>query len=196
MVQVKLKPVRVRTEGHFEAADPWNGGRMTEWSVEGYHHVPEHWQGLPQSAMKKPSASYGIRSEIDGVERMLPDSLGHLVRTSAVPLAALPALLVEIAPELKTVDYKPMLRMNVRRNMRIFLAFSVACMLGWLVLHFTATNPPPIGDRGPFYRMVLLTFGLTGSVMTLLVGPLALARVRRRERQMEWAVGRIAGVRA
>jgi hypothetical protein len=186
----------VRTEGRFVAPDPWNGGRSTEWSIEGYLHVPDHWQGLPASAMKKKSASYAIRSEIDGVERFLPDSLGHLVRTSAVPPAALPELLRELEPECKEVDYKPMLRMNIRRNIRIYTGVAIVCLIWWYILHTTAAVPPPIGDRGPLWRMLLLTTGLTGLVCTVLVGPLAMSRLKRRERQMEWATQRAAGLHA
>jgi hypothetical protein len=190
---VKLKPARLRTEGKFTAPDPWNGGRSTEWSIEGYVWVPARWRGVPRGMLKKPAASYALRSEIDGVERFLPDSLGHLVRTGGVPPAALPRLLAEIAPELSKVDFKPMLRLNVRRNMRIAAAVALACLAGYLILRATATVPVPIGDRGPFYRMVLVTVGATGMVCLALLGPLAESRLRRRERQMAWAVERAAG---
>jgi hypothetical protein len=107
--KAKLKAARLRTEGRFTAPDPWNDGRSAEWSIEGYVWVPAHWRGVPPRMLEKTAASYALRSEIDGVERFLPDSLGHLMRTSGVSLASLPRLLAEIGPQLSKVDFKPML---------------------------------------------------------------------------------------
>lgn len=191
--RTQFAPMRVRTAVRFSAGDPWNADRATEWSVEGYLWVPKHWQGLPKSRLNDPPMSYGLRSEIDGVERMLPDSLGHLVRTSAVAPEALPRLLAEITPEIKKADYKPMLRMNIRRNLGVYAVVSVLCLLGYLALHATATFPEPIGSRGPLWRGMLLTFGAAGLLSWALFGPLALGRLRRREKQMAWAVERAGG---
>ena len=87
LIARSLVPVRVKTETSFAADDPWNGNRRTSYTVEAYLKL---FKGSKPPKTKPFGAiyMYGIRSDIDGVERMLPDSLSELWRTQRLPGSA------------------------------------------------------------------------------------------------------------
>lgn len=105
-VRIKLAPLRVRTVGGFRAPDPWNAGQVTDFNLEAYKMVPKGAR-RPQGVWGGKEL-YGIRSEIDGAERMLPDSLGVLCIEGRLSKEALPRLLFEMAPTLRKRDFHPL----------------------------------------------------------------------------------------
>lgn len=184
----KYSPVRVRTEARFTAADPWNGSVVTEWSVEGF---VDSLKGGPLPANKagKPAQSYGLRSEIDGVVRMLPDALGHLVRWRDVPLPELPRLLAEIAPQVEKSDFQPMLHFDLRRRLAILAGCFAAVFLLSLPFLFVARGESSFGSPGHFP----FNMGAAGLLTLAVLWPVFLRRLRRRERQRAWAIERAGG---
>lgn len=187
----KEKGFRARTVARFEAPDPWNGQRSAEWSIEGFVWGPKSWTGLPKAMVKKPLESYGLRSEIDGIVRALPDSLGHLVRTGAVPHAALPALLAEVGPSLQKRDFQPYLYVDVRRRLIYFFGFGAAFLALWLFLQAIFPATPTVADRNGFFRILVLAIGATSVIMVAIVAPIWLRRLKRRDQQMDWALERV-----
>ena len=97
-------PRRVRTEGSFQAADPWNSSRLTTFTIEVYKMVHRSVKVVRDSAMSGPP-KFGIKSEIDGQDRMLPEFLQTLWQEKKVASEALPELLHKIEPELKKNDF-------------------------------------------------------------------------------------------
>jgi hypothetical protein len=58
---------------------------------------------------------YGIRSQLDDKERVMPEALAELWRTKAVAPEALPRLLAQIQPTLRRTDMMPLLHMRAHR---------------------------------------------------------------------------------
>lgn len=131
-----FKPARVKTEGSFTAEDPWNQNRRSSFTIEAYIMAAK---GPRPTARTKVFGSYllGIRSEADGVERMLPESLVHLWRTNRVPsealprlLEALPRLLKEMGPMLGKSDFRSQV-LGKGSTTRLYLATGL-CALAFL----------------------------------------------------------------
>ena len=109
-VRVKLIPRRIRTAGSFEAPDPWNGGRTAAYRLELYKLFPEHVtdpRDFRDGTMHTwgARAMVGIRSEIDGVERLLPTFLGEAWAAGKVSPERLPGLMASI-PDLRPADFR------------------------------------------------------------------------------------------
>lgn len=106
LIAMSLKPARVKTEGSFTAEDPWNQNRRTSFTIEAYIMAPRG--STPKAGTKTLLGQYfyGIRSEVDGVERMLPESLAYLWRNNRVPPEALPRLFKEMEPMLRKTDFR------------------------------------------------------------------------------------------
>jgi hypothetical protein len=111
VVKVKMVWRRVRTAERFEAPDPWNGGQNSPFSVEVYRMFPERvqdprdWREGTLATMGS-AVRYGIRSEADGVERMLPTFLGQLYARGQVPADKLPGALHGLEGEIGNRDYR------------------------------------------------------------------------------------------
>jgi hypothetical protein len=137
-------PMRIRTAGRFHAADPWNGNLPTEFSIQVY------WRSdvaiwLPASGTPADSQlldMFGIRSEIDGHEHMLPSFLSELWQTHRIAAEALPRLLISAQP-LPKRDYLPFWR----RSRRIQRALAALALVSIGVLVWGIANLPPAGHR-------------------------------------------------
>lgn len=112
-VSVKLIPRRMRTREQVETRDPWNGGQTVPFRVEVYKLIPAHvtdpreWRdGTVHTLGSK--ELFGIRSEADGVERMLPTFLADAYAAGHVPAGRLPDLLARAEPELSGTDFRPL----------------------------------------------------------------------------------------
>lgn len=139
-MRAHLVPRRLRTEARFQAPDPVYGNRDTEFSIESYIYVLEHADERSSLWRAGNTPVFGLRSEIDGAERFLPDSLSHLWRSGRVPPEALPGLLQEIAPRLRKSDYLPMLYRRSRR-LAIFGGFLLLLLIGFLLTWPRGTTP-------------------------------------------------------
>jgi len=174
-------PVRVKTETSFTTKDPWNQNRSTPFTLEVY------WQPIrgmvPKPDKKKPFL-YGIRSNTDGVERLLPDSLCELWLQNRVAVETLPRLLQQMEPTLKKSDYNPMLRDWTVT----FLVYFVAVMIGLAalmpILMATLTAEFSL-FRGIVYALAICAFGW------FLVDFRFVRERRRRRRQMQWAMAQM-----
>jgi hypothetical protein len=189
-VHVKLTPRRFRTEARFRGEDPWNGGAAAEFSIETYYYVPPHVREVSCPRRWANDPLYALRSELDGVERFLPDALSHLWTTGRVGAEALPRLLREMEPEIAETDYQPMLGAPTGQRMTAILG---AVLLAAVGLFATWPHVRP----GAGVAAVLATFcafvvvgGLLGALFAL---PSYLGQRRRRRRQMGWALSRCGG---
>jgi hypothetical protein len=200
---VHLVPRRVRTVARFRAPDPWQDDRLAEFSIEAYRYVqqPEfftNWRDLPLPRRSEAKEVYGLRSELDGRQRLLPDALSHLWKAGRLPAEVLPALLRDLRPQLSKTDYRPLLAANFRLTATIAATVLGVAALSWWMLS-PGGQPPSQGDldamadgvRRRFFWEMLGMVVKIGSV--LLAGLLALRAVwhRRREGQMAWALGRV-----
>jgi hypothetical protein len=170
---------RVRSGGGFIAADPWNGNRQTDFTIEVYKMLaPESplGTGIKDSWFFGPPM-FAIKSEIDGQVRMLPESLVELWRTQRVPAESLPRLLRQMQPSLKTSDYLPTLRGKSIQ----WLAAGVG-LFCLVIVAFTAHNFEPI-------EVLLLT--LTAMLIPLLPMLVMGRRQARCRRQMDWALSHL-----
>lgn len=145
-VRVKLIARRIRTAESFEALDPWNEGRPASFRLEVYKMFPEHVtdpRDFRDGTMYTwgAKALYGIRSEIDGVERMLPTFLGDAWTAGKVPSSWLPELLFRSAPGLKAADFRPVSGTVARRAA---LAGAVVALAGGIGLALAGGNVPKV----------------------------------------------------
>jgi len=181
MFIIRLVPVRVKTETSFTADDPWNGNRRTSYTVETYMKLVKG----SKPPKTKPLGyvygyMYGIRSDIDGVERMLPDSLSELWRTQRVPPEALPRMLKQMQPTLKKGDYRPVLRNKVL-SVGIWIVIVLLTLVALLPFVMSITAPAEF----PLSWAVLLALAI-GGFGWLYVYLLFFRAKGRRTRQMEW----------
>jgi len=177
---------RVRTEARFRAADPWNAGAPSEFSIEAYDYVPEHI--LESTALCRFGSTpiHALRSGADGIERFLPDALSHLWRVGKVSAEELPGLLREMEPDLARTDFQPMLGAPTEQKVTAVLTLLLIAVVGLLL-----TWPRGGDGRLPWPALLsglAMAGGLLGTLLTL---PPYLARRRRRRRQMDWALHRL-----
>jgi hypothetical protein len=149
-VKVKLIPRRIRTAGSFEAPDPWNGGRVAPFRLEVYKLFPGHVtdpRDFRDGTMHTwgAKAMYGIRSEIDGVERLLPTFLGEAWAAGKVTPERLPGLLASI-PDLTQKDFRPAVGAWALRLALAGLgtALAAGAALFWLVGGFVPKPATPL----------------------------------------------------
>ena len=129
-ILLKLQPARLKTESSFTADDPWNQNRRTQFTIERYILAAKGWTPNPNTKTLIGTYFYGVRSEIDGVEHMLPESLGHLWRSNRVPAESLPRLLKEMEPRLRKTDF----RLQFLTKMHSFVAGLAMVLLALLAL--------------------------------------------------------------
>jgi len=85
-IEREVPRTRVKTERSFTAEDPWNQNRPTVFTIEAYLMAAKGT--MPRRRPSKRTLFpyfLGIRSEMDGVEHMLPESLAYLWRPPAGP---------------------------------------------------------------------------------------------------------------
>jgi hypothetical protein len=109
-IRAVMKPARVKTAARFTAQDPWNQNRPTSFKLEEYLQMMKDTP-LPETT-KATGTDFrrALVSEADGVQRWLPDSLSELWRKGLVSSEALPRLLKDAEPTLKSSDYTVVLR--------------------------------------------------------------------------------------
>jgi hypothetical protein len=172
--------IHLRTANRFAAEDPWNQNRPTTFTIEAYRIF------LSSSGITKPSQLdfYGIRSELDGRERMLPDSLCELYYRKQIRAESLPRLLKEIEPQLDPQkDANPFVRWKVVSiGVRMFL---LAPSVFLIAIPF---RPAEIGSDQWWqgFALMFLAFECLFCLFTLTY----LVRRSRFKRQMKWALSR------
>jgi hypothetical protein len=181
-VKSVMKPVRVKTAASFTAVDPWNQDRVTSFKLDEYLLM------LGGASVKESTKATGtdfkraLRSEIDGVERWLPDSLSELWRTKRVPTEALPRLLKEAEPSLKPGDYAVVLRNKARWILVVIRSFICLAIVGFMIVGISNSN----GEVLPKISVTLLVAGIFWLVLYF-----AYYRVWfQRKRQMKWFLER------
>ena len=109
-IQMQLRSVG--SVGSFNAPDPWNEGEPSVFTLEELQmsHPPSRW-GKPKPPKRQAGwlagrSFYGIKSEIDGELRLLPEFLRELWLLKKIPAEALPALFHAAQPQLKDDDFK------------------------------------------------------------------------------------------
>jgi hypothetical protein len=173
----------LRTAAVFAAADPWHGDQLTTFALEAYASGSTKRDG-PRPP--RPSI-YGLRSEIYGWERPLPESLVELWTTAQIAAEMLPYLLAGLRPRPMAADRRPMLHDR-------FLPFlgPLAGVSGALIatpitaLALRSTNPLPYTPSA-IIAVAALSVGGLYLVPTLLVR----WGLSRRRRQMAWALAEL-----
>lgn len=182
LIQSMMKPARLKTEMAFTAEDPWNQNQRAEFTLDRYAMALKGAKLKPEARTLTGSYVYGIRSEIDAVERMLPESLGYLWRNNRIPAETLPRLLKEMQPSLRKSDF----RMQVLTKMHTFLLYFIAVLLGLLVIIMAGAvifGGAPLDMALGFGAVMAMIFGF---VYLMLLRPRA-----RRRKQMAWALARV-----
>jgi hypothetical protein len=171
--------VMVKKEAAFTTEDPWNQNRRSQFSVEDSLLAPA---GSRRKVWTEPFGGYlrSIRSETDGVERRLPDSLAYLWLHKRISSETLPKLLKEVEPKLRESDYKMYLR-----NWRVLLGFFAApCVLLLGLLLFN------IYDGSVSLPTGIAELLVAAAVIGLCLYMLLFRHVVRRKRQMKWLLER------
>ena len=101
------KAVLVGTGETFVAADPWNGGKSSQFTIEYYKIVRPDWGRAYGARLAKRHGAdlYNIRSSAGGPSHRLPESLTELWRSKHVATEAIPELLHDLQPSLRKYDY-------------------------------------------------------------------------------------------
>ena len=107
---IRFHAVRLRTLGRFTAGDPWHGQRPTEFSIEEYVMMPHGATTAVDSSQYGHRA--GLRSETDGAQYMMPESLLELWRRGQIPAERLPVLTQAITPRLTQEDFNLILHQD------------------------------------------------------------------------------------
>lgn len=175
----KLVRTRVRREDGFTASDPWNGNRRADFTIEVYKMLPPD---SPRGTGAKDSwvwglPMFGIKSEIDGRQRMLPESLVELWQTHRIPAEALPRLLWQLQSSLKPDDYMPTLRSTTFHQALVAFVLFLCICLGLVAFY--------VGHMEPRYA-ILWTLG--GMVISLPAFLVILRRRARCRRQIDWVL--------
>ena len=179
-MRIRLVPGCLRTLATFTAPDPWNQDRPTTFNIEEYVMVPEGAVRVVDTGMTV--HVFGLRSETDGADHVLPESLFELWRTGRIPPETLPRLLLAIQPKLKKSDYRAVLH----DPWRPWTGPIAGLIIGLLPVCVYLFEPEVRASaRLPGVLEACLSLGLvTGGASHL---PFFLLR-RRRSRQMQWAL--------
>ncbi len=164
-----------KVEANFTTEDPWNQNRRSRFTVEDYMFVPA---GSRREVWTEPFGGYfrSIRSEADGREHRLPDSLAYLWLRKRIRCEALPKLLKAIEPDLQESDYKVYLRS--RHALSGFLGTPCALGLGLVLLNLLDHSVSP--------RIGILQLLAVAGISWLWMYLMLYRKVRRRNRQMKW----------
>lgn len=191
----RFVPRRVRTVARFAAADPWQLDLPTEFSIEAYRYVPQDDIKPPRQGPEAAEV-YGLRSEIDGRERLLPDALSHLWKRGELPAEELPALLRDLRPRLVKSDYRPLLAIDARRRWWMLALVLAGCAVAYVAL--APGGAPPLPGRRFDVTALRLHFlwqalGFVAKVGTAVFAGCAVLVAywrSRRRRQIAWALDR------
>jgi hypothetical protein len=185
-----LTPKKTQTLARFEAPDPWNGGRLTRFTLDRCFDggpVPDYSAFDDDSIPHR----YAIKSANGDGHRALPDSLAGLWREKKVHAEQLPSLLHRMEPTLRRSDYFRLMTMNrLQRGIRLYgmkygaaLVGAISALIGLAL----CLVPPP--DRDP----------VTGVAMLLVAVPVFIVPGRfvhrwqtRRSEQAAWALRELA----
>jgi hypothetical protein len=113
VISLKLEPRRLRTLETFTADDPATGG-SAQWDLDLHKMVPKGAPALREGAVWGKDV-LAVRSRADGIDRFLPEALHELWKRQRVPSPALPRLLAEIEPSLRSGDFAPLLHLRTHR---------------------------------------------------------------------------------
>jgi hypothetical protein len=174
------KPILVGTGETFMAADPWNGGQSSQFTVEFYKTVPKGMGREYGARMAKLHGVdlFNIRSSASGPSHRLPDSLTDLWRSKRVATEALPRLLHELQPSLRKYDYYRILH---HRRFEWGGALYALFVFGIMILFLISFPNEAAGER-----LGTLSIGLL-ALAILFLSFLLPRRLRNRcRRQMEW----------
>ena len=183
----------LRTLETFRARDPWNQDRETTFEIVEYVMMPEAFKRAVDSRLFQ--RRFGLQSEIDGVERLLPDSLVYLWKTGmagtgfvlSTPSQSLPQLLKLLEPRLYGTDYIPMLEHLCRRRWLFWMGFGLLFLVPiWSLtvasLHFGIRLPD---------TWWMLAACIEFTALMFLVDWRGFQHVqKRRIQQMNWALGK------
>jgi hypothetical protein len=136
IVNIKLEPRRLRTLETFTAGDPWSGG-TTEWDLDLHKMVPKGAQVVREGAAWGKDV-HALRAKGEGVDRFLPEALSELWQRQRAPSTALPRLLAEIEPTLRSGDFTPILHMKTHRWLAAFFGLLALIFIGLAVRAATA----------------------------------------------------------
>ena len=178
---------RLRTLGRFTAGDPWNGNRPTEFSIEEYVMMPAgSAQALDTSQFVH---RIGLRSETDGSQHMLPESLVELWRRGQVAPERIPALAQAIEPRIVKDDLNLILHQNSTKTIVLPLAavFAVTVLVGVFV--------PMEGEHLSIPVAIAMGVGFTALIGAILWVARQSGRSRRAE-QMKWMLAVNSGAAA
>jgi|HubBroStandDraft_6_1064221.scaffolds.fasta_scaffold47746_3 hypothetical protein len=179
-----LQRYHVKTEAAFTAPDPWNQNRPAPFTVEDYTVAISGSTIRPDY---KPRVDYvrGIRSNLDGVERLLPESLSALWRDKRVPSEALPRLLHEMEPTLENGDHLVLNEIKEDAVMRV---------VAWIGFGFVSVVPVAAylysPDGFPLSLAAPVALGLAGFGWLTLYRKFYRKKWRR-ARQTKWILARI-----
>ena len=186
-VKAVMKPIRVKTAATFTAEDPWNQGRRSSFKLNEYLLL---FSGTAVTESTKATGTdfkRALLSEIDSIERWLPDSLSELWRTKQVPTEALPLLLKEAEPTLKSGDYTVVLRNKARWLLVVLNTVVVLAFITFMVVGFVNDE----GEVLPKIGGVLLVAAISWLILYF-----AYYRTWfRRKRQMKWFLERAESAR-
>jgi hypothetical protein len=185
MVIIRFTARWLRTLHQFAAADPWNGNRPAQFTMEEYVMMPSGVQKAVDS--DRFAHRIGIRSSVGG-EHMLPESLVALWRNGQVRLERIPALTKAIEPRLLKEDFNLILhRRSIKNDFVIPL----------IVVFFLILVVMGLGTRSEGHFSLPLALFISAA-MTLVTGGILwmmrqTARKRRAE-QMKWFLDAESGV--
>jgi hypothetical protein len=114
VVSIALEPRRLETVTTFQAADPWNGGAAADFELDRYKMMPAGARVVRAGSVWGNDV-YGIRSRLDGVDRILPEALSELYQTRRVEPEQLPRLYAALQPTLRTNDFQPLLHVQIHK---------------------------------------------------------------------------------
>ena len=180
---MRFRAVRLRTLGRFSAGDPWQGQRPTEFSIEEYVMMP---QGATTAVNSQYCHRAGLRSETDGAQYMMPESLLELWRRGQIPAERLPVLTQTITPRLTQEDFNLVLHQDLVKSVLVPLAavFAVVVGIGLFVPIEGHTMSAPAAIATGFGFAVLI-----GAIQWIVRQS---GRTRRAE-QMQWLLNANSG---
>ena len=180
---IVLSPVRLRTLGQFTAGDPWNGDCPTQFSIEEYVMMPLGSQQASEDTMFKHRV--GIRSESDGSQWMLPESLFELWRRGQVPAERIPVLAQAVSPRVICEDLELMLDRHIFKSFGYQWLLIIGIVAAVMLF---ATNK---GEHLPIPVVLGVCTGFTGFVALIMWSMQRSARSRRAG-QMKWLLAAAA----
>jgi hypothetical protein len=171
---------QLKAEARFVADDPWHDNRRDTFALDYYVYTKPGTVVRPNT---KPAGSYrhGIRSELSGVARDLPDSLYFAWRARRVTAESLPRLLH---------DLQPTLTRGARGDYGIGLSNTAFTAVVWIMVVWIALATAVWIEQVIDYGMPLFLAIPFAAVVPLIAGRIFYRSVyrvwRRRMQQTKW----------